>query len=257
MDELLEGAESIDRRDELAILKHLGFKCRQTGSHHIWRHPEVPDTVTRGIIKSTERVWGYQIKDLRKAVEAVLLVTDPDRIPEPKEQETEEMPKTATMVKQMDNFVKEVSKPDESYTLITRWSVPDEVCELVYSYQKGELKNGELVSMLNESGYRTASGQLFTPPYPSQLAGFGAYVQWKQNREKEQKMMHVVTAKAEGTSSITGVPPLIQPSDLAPKFDANQALASLQAIINENDELKKRNAELEGQIQAIRALVCG
>jgi len=153
LQKLLDGVQSLDRRDVGHMLRELGYNRRiGKGSHTLWQHPAAEGTlITWKAAKETFPIFGFQMNDLRSSVNKVL-----DHIPNP----LHELPRVVRLEAPPIVPV-EKEPPTMNKTAISAKNYPADVAELVYSYQQKEIKGRELVELLNSSGYVKPNGKPF------------------------------------------------------------------------------------------------
>lgn len=257
LEELLEGATKLDRGNAKTLLKYLGFKVRTTGSHWIYSHPQSPSHVNWPYKKTSEPVKGYELTQLRDAVNAVLDANT----------ETKAMPAVAIKEPPTIEAVPE-SLPEKEEIRINATFMPDEVAELVNAYARKEMTGPEVVALLNGDGYRTATGLKFTTANISSLTFNNKYIEWIQQQRKteEDRAMQLVENKVTplktGTSTSVVVldelpgDPVVKPA-AAPAMDLASFLQQMQDMVAENQRLKDENQALKATITAVQAAVCG
>ena len=269
LEALLEGAERLKRNDAIALLEYLGFKHRVTGSHHIWTHPKAAARVTWNERKKTADIQSYLLVQLRDAVNTVLDTTIQSKEPE----------EMATPLKQLQSPLEQINLevlPNsitladvtiaESIILISSSNMPDEVAELIYSYEKKEINGNELCKLLNDSSYRTATGKEFTPNNAyGTLVNNKLYYHWKRRQHDKEREEMGIQYPARPVPSLPPEPPVIEkktapfvlnPETKPPAFDPQQVLYSLNSIFEENQKLKLENERLTQIVESIKKVVC-
>ncbi len=260
---VLDGVQQVKRGDAIKLLRALGFKHRKSNSNHdLWQHPDCAAAFTWNFTKNNEPVWGYHMTGFRKAIQDY---DDHVKAQNP-EPEIEEMP-TPSMAK-IDTLVR------STRIHITSTNLPEEVMELLYSYENKDLTGWELCQMLTDSGYRTATGKEYTTQNMcSLLINHKMYQTWKKSRmlNDPASIGKPKEEKPVDNTPLDSVPATIFESKHAPPVRSfvpepakpakpvapspQEILYSLTAIMDENAKLKEENERLNAVIKTIRALV--
>ena len=158
----------------------------------------------------------------------------------------EDKPKLAEekRIQKMMQFEREViNKPVKPVTRLNTNYVPDEVCELLWSYQvKKDININDLCDLLNEDGYRTSTGLEFHSSNIVNTLNSTAFKKWKEKQEM-------------GIQKSAPVMPPYKPEPVGtPGLDPYTILESLQSIVAENKKLKEENARLNKAMDAIYAM---
>jgi hypothetical protein len=248
LDALLEGEESIAWKDAMRLLEYLGFEHRYANGpqHNRWKHPETGVTIQFTTRKSTDTIWGFQLKDLKDAVNQVL-----EKAKRYKKENGEQIKMAAVTISPPPTLHAVADEPDETKNTIniSRTALPDEVLELVWECEQGKLKSNELVDWLNESGYRTTTGAAFSNNnYYSVLMNSKSYTRWKE----ERTAMHVKPAPAQDIElknlyqSRVVVDPDYLLASITHLVEENKKLKAVEA---ERDELKAKLAQIENLLK--------
>lgn len=254
LEKLLEGAVSLNRRDVVIMLANLGFNKRHgKGSHIIWQHPKLPGHICWKAQKGTDSIWGYQMNELRKAVNELL----DKEVPEVTKPTVIRMEKPKPM-KLVEEIKKPPSLPNKALWL-SAYNFPDAVSELIYSWETKEITGPELVKLLTDSGYKSSTGKEYRVDTLADIKKNRPYKEWKQ-----KQMSEVNTTITGRTIEDSPIIPMqtIRPDSPQPAVpDANAFLQHFNSIIEENKTLKieldkerKKVQSLKDHLQHVRKI---
>lgn len=143
---------------------------------------------------------------------------------------------------------------------LTANSFPEAVAELVFAHENKEITATELIKDLNSSGYRTASGNIFTNSnYYSVTIASAGYRRWKEEKAKQMQLIKPVEHKtytAPPEEKAVSVTVSTSPPVVTPPLDPSEAINAIQAIIEENKRLKSENLSLQMTMDTLRSIIC-
>lgn len=271
---VLEGAETLNRKDAIRLLNYLGFQHRYSNStHDHWVHNDSGSIFQCTRKKVSQPLWGYQMSDFRKAVNSAvesskqaevtvlskkvegasdtMFKNGPERIRIPKatavQLTTPQKPAEPTPVVS----IKE-SNPTAQIIRLNKDNFPDAVAQLVQGFENGEIKGRELARLLTESGYRNSVGSEYTAQtVTAGLVQSKMYKVWKsKNKNRPKPVETLAEAKDVSVQVVTSVEKpaeqsVAQESDPfdGPQMSVDQLFQTINRLVTENKELSQLRAE--------------